>query len=161
MCKALVPDRIVCIGVDEPEGPGDCDADDDVDGGRTCDAGVPPPGDGGVPPPTDGGIPGGDGGVLPDDGGVPPGDAGVPPDDGGVPPADAGVLPDDGGIPPGDAGVPGTAAVSPIAPAIEACTAHAVHAACSFTFYGHAIDGACRALPGGATLVCAPLCGDH
>ena len=148
MCRQLNPGRLLCIGVDEPEEPGDCDPDDNPDGGGACDAGVPFPGDGGLPPPVDGGLPGGDGGVpLPVDGGVPA-------DDGG-PAMDGGSS--------GDGGVPGAAgfSISPIAPALDACAAHEIDSACSFTFYGQQVDGLCRALRGGATLLCAPICGGH
>ena len=52
------------------------------------------------------------------------------------------------------------ACVPPAPPqeAIDACTGLTDGDTCSFTFRDHTVSGACRALPGGATLVCAPLC---
>ena len=45
--------------------------------------------------------------------------------------------------------------------AIDACTGLASGDACSFPFRDMTVSGACRPLPGGATLVCAPLCPNH
>ncbi|HZN05114.1 MAG TPA: hypothetical protein VFD06_16130, partial [Candidatus Polarisedimenticolia bacterium] len=52
------------------------------------------------------------------------------------------------------------ACVPPAPPqeAIDACTGLMDGDTCSFTFRDHTVSGTCRALPGGATLVCAPLC---
>jgi hypothetical protein len=59
---------------------------------------------------------------------------------------------------PNDEGVLACLPPAPPQEAVDACTGQAVGDACSFPWGNQTVSGACRALSGGATLVCAPLC---
>lgn len=59
---------------------------------------------------------------------------------------------------PNDEGVLACLPPAPPQEAIDACAGLMVGDMCSFPFGGQVLSGACRALPDGATLVCAPLC---
>jgi hypothetical protein len=55
----------------------------------------------------------------------------------------------------------GNLACLPPAPpqdAVDACTGLTAGDTCSFSWHGFTVSGTCRALEGGSTLVCAPLC---
>lgn len=59
---------------------------------------------------------------------------------------------------PNDDGVLACLPPAPPQEAIDACAGLMVGDMCSFPWGDQILSGACRALPGGATLVCAPLC---
>ena len=59
---------------------------------------------------------------------------------------------------PNDEGVLACLPPAPPQEAVDACSTLAVGDPCSFPWNGVNVSGACKALPGGSTLVCAPLC---
>jgi hypothetical protein len=62
---------------------------------------------------------------------------------------------------PDDDGVLACLPPAPPQDAVDACTGLAAGDTCSFSWHNFTVSGTCRALEGGATLVCAPLCPSH